>query len=259
MPNSTVNELKKRIVIAAYRAGEGHLASAFSILDILYVLYNQVLKPEDYFVLSKGHASLALYAVLADKGVIPREWLDHFTEYNSPLGGHPDRNKIPGVVFSTGSLGHGLPQAVGLALALKVQKKPGRVYCLIGDGECNEGAIWEALLLAYEHELTNLVVIVDNNHSNDRALNLRFLPDKFRTFGYFTIFIPGHEHSKIAAACFTYDCDYPIAIIAETLKGKGCKRMEDNPEWHHKTPNRSELNEILAELDNFENSANGVV
>jgi transketolase len=174
-----INELKKQIVLAAHAAGSGHIPSAFSILDIVWTLYDKILKPEDRFILSKGHGCLALYAVLVEKGYFPKEQLMTFAKHDSILGGHPDRNKIPGVIASTGSLGHGLPMAVGVALAKKIKKQPGRVFCLVGDGEMNEGSCWEACLLAAHHKLDNLIIFVDYNYSTDRALTLDNLKDKF--------------------------------------------------------------------------------
>jgi transketolase len=221
--------LKQQIVQAAYDAGEGHIPSALSIVDIVSVLYDKILGPDDRFILSKGHGSLALYVVLFTKGMISKEQLITFGKYGSILGGHPDRNKVPGVVASTGSLGHGLPIAVGIALAKKIKGEPGRVYCLVGDGECNEGSIWEAAMLAVHHKLYNLTVVVDYNHSTDRALYLGDIADKFRAFGF------GGPSS-------------PVADIVNTAKGNGCARMAD-PAWHHRIPNATELVEILKELE----------
>jgi transketolase len=241
----TIQEMRKDIVLAAYKAGEGHIVSAFSILDILYVLYNGILGPDDRFILSKGHASLALYAVLGLD-------LSDFGQYNSLLGGHPDRNKVKGVLASTGSLGHGLPQAVGVALAKKIKNAPGRVYCLIGDGECNEGSIWESCLLAAHHKLDNLCVIVDYNHSNDRSLKIRNISDSLFSFGFGGEFINGHdEHHLFYALTRPIGVEFqaPYAIVAETIKGKGCKRMENDPAWHHRVPTAEELPEILEELN----------
>ena len=255
-----IKELKARIAIAAYRAHEGHIASAYSILDILWVLYNDVFKPnQDAFVLSKGHASLALYAVLADLDIISWKEFDNFAQYDGMLGGHPDRLKVPGVTFSTGSLGHGLPMAVGLALAKKIKKEAGRVYCLIGDGECNEGSVWESLLLIRHLNLNNMTVIVDHNHSTDRALDLGDLRDKLETFGFLARNIDGHNGFEIREALGWNLSTCPLALIFKTIKGRGCKRMEDNPEWHHKTPNRSELNEILEELRGYPCDSSGVL
>ncbi len=250
-------KMKKAIVSLSTKAREGHIPSAFSILDILWVLYDQVMTydhkdPEyfqrDRFLLSKGHAALGLYVILAEKGFFPVSDLDGFATFDSAFGGHPDLNKIPGVEASTGSLGHGMPMAVGVALGLSIQKNPARVFTLIGDGESNEGSVWEAVMLAAHHNLSNLCCIVDYNHSTDRALKMNDLEDKFRSFGWETCNIDGHDHDQIFQALKTRSKDRPIVIVAETVKGKGCKRMENNPEWHHKFPVENELAEIMEEL-----------
>lgn len=252
-----INSLKRQIIHAASAAGEGHIGSAFSILDILWVLYDQVLRfsprdpgssDRDRFVLSKGHGSLALYAVLAAKGFFLATELEGFAEFESRLGGHPDCNKVPGVEASTGSLGHGLPMGVGMALGLRIRKIDRRVVVLIGDGECNEGAIWEAVLLAAHHRLANLTCIVDYNHSTDRALFLGDIASKFASFGWAAINTNGHDHEAIRQAITREERDRPMAIIAETIKGFGCKLMENNPAWHHRVPTAEELPQILKEL-----------
>lgn len=240
------------------KSNEGHIPSALSILDLLWVLYDRVLNitPEtvnnhdrDIFILSKGHASLGLYAVLAKKGFISSESLDDFCKFKSDLGGHPDRTKISGVEASTGSLGHGLPIAVGVALGSKIKKQKNKVYVIVGDGECNEGTIWESAFLASNHKLNNLCCIVDYNHSGDRALKLGNLEEKFKSFGWMTASVDGHDQKKIYQALIKKSLNKPIAIIARTIKGYGCKIMENNPEWHHKSPNREELDIILKELN----------
>jgi len=254
MINKNLNELKKQIVQASFYASEGHIASAFSILDIIWVLYDKVMsideksKNNDRFILSKGHASLALYVVLANKGFFPSDELYTFCKYNSRLGGHPDCNKIPGVEASTGSLGHGFPIAVGIAMGSRIQKISNRIFCLIGDGECNEGTIWEAALLATNHQLSNLCCIVDFNHSTDRALQLGDLSEKFKSFGWLVITIAGHDHDAIEKALRNTQKEKPLLIIAETTKGNGVKRMENEPAWHHRTPNAEELKSIIEEL-----------
>ncbi len=253
----TLRELKREIVHAAMTAGEGHIASAFSILDILWVLYDRVLQFDphqphyegrDRFILSKGHASLGLYAVLAKKQFFPLSELKHFGKFESSLGGHPDRNKVPGVEASTGSLGHGLPMAVGMALALRIKKSASRVFVLVGDGECNEGSIWESALLAAHHGLNQLTCIVDYNHSTDRALRLGDIAEKFAAFGWATATINGHDHEAINDALQQSHPTGPLAIIADTVKGAGCTRMEGNPAWHHRVPTQQELAEIMEEL-----------
>lgn len=238
--------LKQQIVVAAYNAGEGHIPSAFSILDIVEVLYRDILKPEDRFVLSKGHGCLALYAVLAANGIISEGTLDTFLEHKSILGGHPDRNKIQGVLCSTGSLGHGLPQAVGMALAKKIRNEPGRVFCLVGDGECNEGSIWESALLAAHHKLDNLTVIVDYNGSSERAVKTHSLRNKFEAFEFSAYDVDGHNQNQLRTM-FPSCVKHPLALIAHTIKGNGCVRMV-KPEWHHRVPTMQELDEILEEL-----------
>jgi len=250
-------DLRVHIIRAATLAGEGHIASAFSILDILWVLYGQVLRHDparpddesrDRFVLSKGHASLGLYAILGAHGYFPLDELTSFASNASRLGGHPDSLKVPGVEASTGSLGHGMPMAVGRALALKAKKSDSHVYCLIGDGECNEGTIWESALLAAHHQLSRLTCIVDFNHSGDRALGLGDLEAKFRSFGWNVLVVDGHDHIQLKSALLIPSDKNPTVLIANTIKGKGCKEMEGNPAWHHKAPTKEELDSILEQV-----------
>jgi len=254
---SLINRLKKEIVVATMRASEGHIPSAFSILDILWVLYSRVLHIDpnnprsdnrDRFILSKGHGALALYALLAERGFFPTFELERFATFNSILGGHPDCNKVPGVEASTGSLGHGLPMGVGMAMGMRIRGVNSNVYVLVGDAECNEGSIWESALLAKHHRLSNLTCIVDYNHSTDRALLLGDIAAKFSSFGWFASTIDGHNHGAIYDALIKRKTDRPTAIIAETVKGYGCKRMENNPAWHHGAPTHEELSSILEEF-----------
>lgn len=247
------SKLKARIATSAAAAKEGHVPSALSILDIVWVLYNQVMKfsenpwESDRFVLSKGHASLAIYVILEEAGLIPSSYLDEFCQYDAALGGHPDCNKVPSIEASTGSLGHGMPMALGMALASKIKKKGNKIFCLVGDGECNEGTVWETALLAGHHALSNFVCIVDYNHSTDRALNMGDIGSKFTSFGWTTLTINGHDHVAIREALET-KVDGPLAVICETIKGKGIQRMEGQPAWHHRSPSKEELVEILREL-----------
>lgn len=254
-----MKELRETIVRSASLSKEGHIPSALSILDILWVLYDKILNlnssnldnpDRDRFILSKGHASLGLYAVLAKKGFISAKELNNFCTYDSFLGGHPDRNKVPGVEASTGSLGHGFPIGVGIALGLKIKKSPARVFVLVGDGESNEGTIWEGAMLAAHHNLTNLCCIVDYNHSTDRALLVGDLSLKFKAFGWDTVVVNGHDQKRLEEI-FKEDFKNnkrPLAIIAETIKGYGVKSMENNPAWHHRSPNQEELATILKEF-----------
>jgi transketolase len=243
-----ISQLKKRILEMSHKAHEGHIPSAFSILDILWVLYDKILKPDDKFILSKGHGCMALYVVLAEKGIISKGELDTFCEFDSNLGGHPDSNKVAGVLASTGSLGHGLPIAVGMAMAFKINKNPARVYCLIGDGECNEGSIWEAVMIASHQRLDNITCIVDYNHSTDRALRLGNLGNKFSAFGWAVCDINGHDHNLLYQFISPIVEGRPTVVIANTIKGKGIDRMESNPEWHHKSPTKEELTEMIRKL-----------
>jgi transketolase len=202
----------------------------------------------DRFILSKGHAAIGLYIVLAERGFIEPEMLRGFGKFESPLGGHPDRTKVPGIEASTGSLGHGFPMAVGLALGAKIKKKPSRVYVIVGDGECNEGTVWESAMLAAHHKLNNLYCIVDHNHSGDQPLNPGDMRKKFESFGWQAVSINGHDHEEIYRALTRTSADKPIAIIAETIKGKGVKIMENNPEWTHKYPTPEQLETMVQEL-----------
>ncbi len=252
-----VRKLRKLILEVGAIAQEGHIPSALSILDIVYVIYTDVLSmklgvSEDLdrnrFILSKGHASLGLYAVLSHAGIISEEEFLTFTKYESILGGHPDRNKIPSVELSTGSLGHGLPQAVGIAKAMSLKGQSGQVYVLIGDGEANEGTVWESALLGSHHRLQNLTCIIDNNLSTSRALEVPDIPRKFRSFGWEALEINGHDHDEISKALHFRSNEQPIAIIANTIKGFGVPSMESNPEWHHRSPNSEELAILIGEM-----------
>ena len=249
-----MNNIIKKIVEIASKKKEGHIPSSLSILDILYVLYDRILNLEqikndsvdrDRFILSKGHASLGLYTIL-DHFKILDENLYNFCDFNSKLGGHPT-DKITGVEASTGSLGHGLPIGVGMALSYKIQGFKNKIYVLIGDGEANEGTIWESSLLASHHNLNNLICIVDFNHSTDRALELGDLKNKFESFGWYVSEIDGHNQNEIYNSLKNQN-NKPTCIIANTIKGKGISFMENNPEWHHKFPTEQEINQLLENL-----------
>jgi len=254
-----IKKLTRRIIDLSYESQEGHIPSALSVLDIMWVLYDKVMKiypkdpdneDRDRFILSKGHAALVLYAILEEKGFI--EKITDFAKYDSNYGGHPDMNKVAGVEASTGSLGHGFPMAVGIALGLRIKGNKARVYALVGDGECNEGSIWEAAMIAAHHKLDNLTCIVDYNRSTDRALKIDDLGEKFKAFGWWVNEIDGHDQKMIEHILKTplkgelYD--KPTVLICNTIKGKGIKKMENNPEWHHKSPDKKEYEEIIKEI-----------
>lgn len=236
-------DLRRRIVEMITKAGEGHIPSAFSIVDIIATLYEKVLKPDDYFILSKGHGCAALYVVLEQRGVLRGVDIEQYGTFDGTLGGHPDRTKAPGVLCSTGSLGHGLPMAVGLALGLKIQGKTGRVFVLVGDGECHEGTTWEAALVA-KNLGVRLTVIVDHNGSAEQLIPHANVYGQFAGFGWHTYRVDGHDDT-ISPLLFADGC---TAIIADTVKGKGVSFLEGHGKWHHRIPNKEEYAAIMEEL-----------
>lgn len=238
----TRRELTLKIIQCVYLRKEGHIPSALSILDCVNVIAkNFTLKP---FVLSKGHGSLALYVVMFDQGLITEEEFFSFGGFDSCLGGHPTFEKLPIVKVSTGSLGHGLPFSVGLAWGQKIQNKDEKVFCLIGDGEANEGTIWEAALIASTHKLDNLVCLMDFNRSGERAIQLVDCIDKFKAFGWTSFTVNGHDPKEILTA-IKEPTTTPKFIQLNTTKGKGCKIIENNPEWHHKFPSSQQEYQLL--------------
>jgi transketolase len=234
---TTITKLRRRILDVAYRDGMGHIPSALSILDIVWTLYDKVMTKDDQFILSKGHGVMALYAVLEEKGLF---------DWSTKAMGHPKRGGA--ILASTGSLGHGLPMAVGLALAKKIKGENGRVFCLVGDGECNEGTTWESAMIAAHHKLDNLVLIVDQNHSSDRALDTGDLGMKFVSFGFCTDRVLGHNEKEIESDLYIAEpehCkDSPHAVIAETIKANGVPFMQENS-WHNRKMSESEYNEAI--------------
>lgn len=243
-----LNKLRMKICDIAHKKKEGHIGSSLSILDILNCVYK--LKENNNnleLVLSKGHASLGLYAILNHYGFIDDDSLESFCDFGSPLGGHPDYKKIPGFKFSTGSLGHGLPQAIGYALANRLCDGGHQVVVVCGDGEMNEGSMWESALLAAHHKIDSLKLIVDFNGSSERALSVENVPRAFEALGWEVSFIDGHNEVEIEASILLRT-SRPHLIWAKTVKGKGISFMEGNPEWHHKSPNEHELLAIKKEL-----------
>ena len=253
-------DLRKQIVEMVTRSREGHIPSSFSIVDLIHHLYAHVLKvdpqnPEweerDYFILSKGHGCSALYTVLHKFGFLTQEQILSYSLLGGILGGHPDVTQVPGVEASTGSLGHGFPFAAGLALGLKVQKKSNRVFVLLGDGECNEGTIWETALVASRQQLNVLTAIVDLNGSAAQILPVDPLADKWKAFGWEVIEIDGHSEEEMARAFSSVSAaadPKPTVIIAHTIKGKGVSFVEGHGKWHHRIPNSEELELIFEEL-----------
>ena len=258
MTQKIINKLIYRIAEVSAKAGEGHVPSALSILDIVWVIYKNFIninliknnsKKRDIFILSKGHGCLAQYVVLEEMKIFSKKFLNLFCKYNSKFGGHPDANKIKGIECSTGSLGHGLPFAAGIAYGNKLLKINSKIISIVGDGECNEGSIWETFLIASHHKLNNLVCIIDKNKSTDRALKIDNLVKKFESFGWKSIEINGHSHNEIIRALSTRS-EKPLAIIANTIKGKGVSFMENSVQWHYKFPNEEELSKAISEINN---------
>ena len=257
-------EVRKGIIEEVYNAKSGHPGGSLSCADILTVLYfNQMniddKKPDDEnrdrLVLSKGHASPALYSVLAQKGYFDKEKLQTFRKIGSNLQGHPDMKKIPGVDMTTGSLGQGLSVAVGMAIASKMNKAGCKIYCIVGDGEIEEGQIWEATMAASKNELDNLCVIVDNNNLQidgeiDKVGGMNNITEKFLSFGFNVINIDGHNIDSIIDAFTTarQTKGKPTIIIAKTIKGKGISFMENKASWHGKAPSEEEYNMAMSEL-----------
>jgi len=238
-------KLIKKIIDIAYIKREGHIASSLSILDIMLVLYKNFIDDDNKFILSKGHASLGLYVVL-DHFNLLEEDINTFCDFDSSLGGHPS-NKVKNVESSTGSLGHGFPFALGMAISKKIKKEDGKIFTIIGDGESNEGTIWETALLASHHKLDNFCCILDHNHSTDRALGIGNMLEKFQAFGWAVSEVDGHNQLQLKEV-LSKSFNSPHFILANTVKGKGCSLMENNPEWHHKFPSEDEYAKILQEI-----------
>ena len=260
------NNVRMDILEEVYNAKSGHIGGAFSIADILTVLYFNEMNIDakipdspdrDRLVLSKGHASAALYSVLAEKGYIDKKELKTFRNIDSNLQGHPDMNKVPGVDMTTGSLGQGLSAANGMALSSKLDSRGYRVYCILGDGELQEGQVWEAAMTAEKYQLDNLCVIVDANElqltdstMNVKGINYNDIEQKFRAFGFQTVVIDGHNIESIIRALTIAEMTKgkPTAIICKTIKGKGVSFMENQVDWHGKAPNDEEYEMAVKEL-----------
>lgn len=258
-------EVRKGIIQAVYSNQSGHPGGSLSIADILTVLYFKEMKIDvknpkweerDRLVLSKGHCAPALYSVLANRGFFNVEELKTFRSLNSNLQGHPDMKHIPGVDMTTGSLGQGLSSANGMAIAAKMDKKDYRVYCILGDGEIEEGQIWEAAMASNKYQLDNLCVIVDNNNLQidgtiEEVMSSHPIDEKFRSFGFQIIHIDGHDIEEIIKA-FEVAREIkgkPTCIIAKTIKGKGVSFMENQVGWHGKAPNQEEYEQAMRELE----------
>ena len=258
-------ELRRATLDMCVKAEAGHITTAFSCTEILVTLYYSGIlrfKPEypswsgrDRFILSKGHACTVLYLILADLGFFPEEWLDTFCQKDGRLGIHLEKN-IPGVEITTGSLGHGLGVAVGMALAAKMDKEHHFIFALLSDGECFEGSTWESAMLAGHHRLNNLIAIVDRNWQcatdfTENCVKLNPLADKWKAFSWDVIDIDGHSFDEIFSALDGFRCkkrNKPLVIIADTVKGKGISFMEYEPLWHGRVPKGEEIKQTRRQL-----------
>jgi transketolase len=250
-------ELRRLVVRALDGGARGHIGSSMSLIEIMRVLYDDILRyraeqPDwegrDRCILSKGHGCIALYVMLAEKGFFPLDVLDSFCRRDSILGGHPEAGKVPGVEASTGALGHGLPIGVGRAMGLRIKKSDARVFVITGDGEINEGSVWEAALSASKHGLSNLTWMIDYNKVQSAGPTQEILPleplaDKLRAFGFAVGEVDGHDIAalrRVLRSVPLHD-ERPSAIICHTVKGKGIGFAENDAAWHHKSSINKEL------------------
>ncbi|GAB3439042.1 transketolase [Insolitispirillum peregrinum] len=256
--------IRKDVLHMVHRTRASHVGSCFSMADMLAVLYGRILRvdpamPEhpdrDRLIISKGHSAAAVYATLANSGFFPCDWLDRYCENGGVLAGHVSHN-VPGVELSTGSLGHGLSVATGLALAAKIDRNARRAFVILSDGECDEGSIWEAALFAGHNKLDNLTVLVDYNKIQSfgrvsDVLALEPFADKWQSFGWTVQEIDGHDHSMLARTleALPNKAGKPGVVLCHTVKGKGVSFMEDQIAWHYKSPNDEQLEQALAEVE----------
>jgi transketolase len=258
--------LRKTVVNTLAASRRGHLGPAFSLIEILRVLYDDILRynpqnpkwsARDRCLLSKGHGCLALYAILADKGFFPEAELAKFCHSDGILGGHPEYGKVPGVEASTGSLGHGLSIGIGFALNARYENSDYRTFVILGDGESNEGSIWEAAMCAGKHKLSHLTVLIDYNKyqsygATAEVQDLEPLTDKWKAFGFAVAEVDGHnvEALRSVLSDLPLQSNKPSAIICHTIKGKGVKFAENNMSWHHKGKvTDAEIQSLLAALE----------
>ena len=262
--NEITNVIRKDIVSMICKSKSGHPGGSLSAVEILTALYfdqmnidptNPKMEDRDRFVLSKGHAAPALYATLAQRGYFAKDELNNLRQLGSMLQGHPDMKKVPGVEMSTGSLGQGFSVACGMAMAAKLDNAPWNVYALLGDGEVQEGIIWEAAMSAAHYKLDNMIAFLDYNGLQidgevESVMNINPIEDKFKAFGWNVITIDGHDFDQIFAALdMAKDTvDKPTMIIAKTIKGKGVSFMENQASWHGSAPSEEQLEQALSEL-----------
>ena len=249
MFKNQLNKIRYLVLESCFNVKEGHVGSAFSVLEILYVIFKKYFN-KHYFVLSKGHAAIGVYAIMNHFKILNDKDFKSFCKFNSKLGGHPDSIKVPGLNFSTGSLGHGLPVSSGLAFGLKMKKDKKNIICLIGDQELMEGTTWESLHIISNYNLKNILLIIDRNNSDFRSIKFLDLKKRLSVFCDKISEINGHDMKAL-----TLSMDKALKnknkfeiIIAKTIKGKGVKAIENNPAWHHKAPSSEELKKFKKEL-----------
>lgn len=263
-PHSLAKAIRRHALHMTHWGNSSHIGSVFSSADILAVLYARVLNLDptnpkwaerDRFILSKGHAGAGVYAALAESGFFPVETLRQHYQDGSILSGHISHKGVPGVELSTGSLGHGLPVATGMAYAGKLDGKSHRVFVLMSDGECDEGSNWEAVLFAGHHKLSNLVVVVDYNKiqslkGTEDTIGLEPFADKWKAFRWDVVSLNGHDHAALEAALTVAPYrETPLVVLADTIKGKGVSFMENSVLWHYRSAQGDEFAAALAELD----------
>jgi transketolase len=259
------NNIRKHALTMTSLGGSSHIGSIFSITDILAVLYGSILKyksdnpkwvDRDRFILSKGHAGAGVYAALSESGFMSTEKLKTHYQDGSDLSGHVSHKGIPGVEFSTGSLGHGLSVSAGMALAAKINQQDHRIFALMSDGECDEGSTWEAILFSSHHKLDNLIAVIDRNrlqsiNSTEETLALEPFSEKWKAFGWSVIEVDGHDHEELFRVLEKVKTDRkkPLCVICNTIKGKGVSFMEGKTLWHYRSPQGDEYNAAISELE----------
>ncbi|MSU78298.1 MAG: transketolase [Gemmataceae bacterium] len=260
----TASAIRQGVIELSHSAGTPHLGSSLSCIDILTSLYWSVMsidpqqpnQPErDRFILSKGHAALALYVTLAERGFFSKEVLQTYNTDGGRLAEHPGPGCVSGIEAATGSLGHGLPLGIGMAMAARLKKSPTRVFVLLGDGECNEGSVWEAAMMAPAQNLSHLAIIVDYNKwqataRSNETLSLAPLAAKWQAFGWETHEVDGHDVGEITRILkqVPTNSGKPLAVIAHTIKGRGVSFMEDDNNWHYRIPSADEVRQAAKEL-----------
>ncbi len=248
--------VREHILRCSAASGHGHIPTSFSVVEMILAAYGRMQhdpkapgwKDRDIFILSKGHAALGYYCCLAELGYFPWEEVQTFGKAGTRFGCHPDRLKCGGIEVSSGSLGHGIAVGVGMALGMKIDREPRHVYALVGDGEANEGSVWEAIMVAADRKLDNFTFLYDHNRSQTRCLQIPNPAERFAAFGCQAIDVDGHDLKALDEA-LRRPQDGPKAVVCHTVKGKGCRSLSDHVfEWHRRSPKPAELDQLLQEL-----------